>query len=198
MGPPTSSWLNKGFLHPSETEDRGLPLSSAPCSGWSLCPPLQSYWGNREDSGISWKDKCIRYYIINTGLPSKVSSPLAYTLYIKLHSVQLLSPVWLFATPWITARQASLSTTNSWSWPRLMCIEWVMLSCHLILCRPLLLLPLIPPRIRVFSNESALRMRWPKYWSFSLSISPSSEHPGLGSFRMNYVIIIQIHVTLEN
>jgi len=93
MGPPTCSWLNRGLLHPSETEDRGLSPkhSSAPCSGWSLCLLLQSYWGNREDSGISWKGKWIRYCIINTGLPSKVSSPLVYTLYIKLHSVQFSS-----------------------------------------------------------------------------------------------------------
>ena len=95
----------------------------------------------------------------------------------EFSSVQLLSHVQLFATPWITARQASLSITNSRSSPKLMCIELVMPSSHLILCCPLLLLPPIPPSIRVFSSESALRMRWPKYWSFSLSISPSSEHP---------------------
>ena len=93
MGPPMCSWLNRGLLHPSETEDRGLSPkhSSAPCSGWSLCLLLQSYWGNREDSGISWKGKWIRYCIINTGLPSKVSSPLVYTLYVKLHSVHFSS-----------------------------------------------------------------------------------------------------------
>ena len=91
---------------------------------------------------------------------------------------------WLFATPWTTARQASLSITNSWSPPKLMPIELVMPSNHLILCRPLLLLPSIPPSITVFSNESTLCIRWPKYWSFSFNISPSSEHPGLISFRM--------------
>ena len=91
-------------------------------------------------------------------------------------SVQLLSHVRLFVTPWIAACQDSLSITNSWRSPRLMCIESVMPSSHLILCSPLLLLPQIPPSIRVFSNESTLRMRWPKYWSFSLSISPSNEH----------------------
>ena len=94
-------------------------------------------------------------------------------------SVQSLSCVWLFATPWIAACQASLSITNSQSLPKLMCIELVMPSSHLILCHPLLLPPPIPPSIRVFSNESTLCMRWPKYWSFSLSISPSNEHPGL-------------------
>ena len=99
-------------------------------------------------------------------------------------SVQSLSCVQLFATPWTAARQASLSITNSWSLPKPMSIELVMPSDHLIFCCPLLLLPSIFPSIRVFSNESALRMRWPKYWNFSFSISPSKEHPGLISFRM--------------
>ena len=94
-------------------------------------------------------------------------------------SVQLLSRVRLFATPWIAAHQASLSITNSWSSLKLTSIESVMPSSHLILCRPLLLLPPIPPSIRVFSNGSTLRMRWPKDWSFSFSIIPSKEHPGL-------------------
>ena len=96
-------------------------------------------------------------------------------------SVQSLSHVQLFATPWIAAHQASLSITNSWSSPKLMCIKLVMPSSNLILCCPLLLPP-IPPSIRVFSNESTLHMRWPKYWNFSLSIIPSKEHPGLVSF----------------
>ena len=99
-------------------------------------------------------------------------------------SVQSLSRVWLFATPWIAARQASLSITNSQNPPKPMSIESVMPSNYLILCRPLLLLSSIFPSIRVFSNESALRIRWPKYWSFSFNISPSNEHPGLISFRM--------------
>ena len=106
---------------------------------------------------------------------------------VQFTSVQSLSHVWLFATPWIAARQASLSITNSWSSLKLTSIESVMPSNHLILCRPLLLLPPIPPSIRVFSNESTLHMRWPKYWSFSFSISPSKEHPGLISFRMDWL-----------
>ena len=106
-------------------------------------------------------------------------------------SVQLLSRVRLFATPWITARQASLSITNSRSSLRLTSIESVMPSSHLILYRPLLLLPPIPPSIRVFSNESTLRMRWPKYWSFSFSIIPSKEIPGVISFRMEGWIRLQ-------
>ena len=94
-----------------------------------------------------------------------------------------LSGVQLFATPWVTAHQASLSITNSWSSLKLMSIQSVMPSSHLILCCPLLLLPPIPPSIRLFSNESTLRMRWPKYWSFNFNISPSKEHLGLISFR---------------
>ena len=102
-------------------------------------------------------------------------------------SVQLLSRVWLFAIPWIAARQASLSITISQSSLKLMSIESVMPSSHLILCHPLFLLPPIPPSIRIFSNESTLHMRWPKYWSFSFSIILSKEHPGLISFRMDLV-----------
>ena len=104
---------------------------------------------------------------------------------LQFSSVQSLSRVQLFATPWIAARQASLSITNSRSSLRLTSIESVMPSSHLILCRPLLLLPPIPPSIRVFSNESTLRMMWPKNWSFSFSIIPSKEIPGLISFRMD-------------
>ena len=101
-------------------------------------------------------------------------------------------------TPWIAARQASLSITNSRSSLRLTSIESVMPSSHLILCRPLLLLPPISPSIRVFSNESTLHMRWPKYWSFSFSISPSSEHPGLISFRMDWLDLLAVQGTLKS
>ena len=103
----------------------------------------------------------------------------------QFSSVQSLSRVRLFATPWIAARQASLSITNSWSLPKLKSIQSVMPSNHLIFCCPLLLLPSIFPRIRVFSNESLLYMRWPKYWSLSFNISPSNEHSGLISFTMD-------------
>ena len=98
-------------------------------------------------------------------------------------SIQPLSRVWLLATPWTAVRQASLSITNSWSSPKPMSMESVMPSNHLILCRPLLLLPQIPLSSRVFSNESALCIRWPEYWSFSFNLSPSNEHPGLLSFK---------------
>ena len=113
-------------------------------------------------------------------------------------SVQLLSRVWLFATPWIPARQASLSITNCWRSPRLMCIKAVMPSSHLILSRPFLLLPPSPPSIRVFSNGSTLRTKWPKYWSFSLSISLSNEHPGLVSFRMDWLDLLAVQGTLKS
>ena len=102
------------------------------------------------------------------------------------------------ATPWIAARQASLSITNSRNLLKLTSIESVMPSSHLILCRPLLLLPQIPPSISVFSNESTLRLRWPKYWSFSFSISPSNEHPGLISFRMDWLDFLAVQGTLRS
>ena len=114
--------------------------------------------------------------------------------YIGIHqnqhqfsSVQSFSHVRLFVTPWTAAHHASLSITNSWSLLKLMSIESVMTANHLILCHPLLLLPSIFLSIRVFSNESALHIRWPKYWSFGFNISPSSEHPGLISFRMDWI-----------
>ena len=116
----------------------------------------------------------------------------------KFSSVQLLSRVRVFATPWITAHQASLSITNSRSLPKLMSIESVMPYSHLILCHPLLLLPPIPLSIRVFSSESTLRIRWPKYWSFSFSISPSNEHPGLISFRVDWLDLLAVQGTLKS
>ena len=116
----------------------------------------------------------------------------------SLSSVQSLSCVQLFVTPWITARQASLSITNSRSPPKPMSIELVMPSNHLILCPPLLLLTPIPPSIRAFSNGSTLHMRWPKYWSFSLSITPSNEHPGLVSFRMDWLDLLAAQGTLKS
>ena len=112
-----------------------------------------------------------------------------------ISSVQSLSRVRLFATPWIAARQASLSITSSRSLLKLMPIESVMQSSHLILCRPLLLLPPIPPSIRIFSNEPALHMRWPIYWNFSFSISSSNEHPGLISFRMDWLDLLAVQGT---
>ena len=119
---------------------------------------------------------------------------------MKMHisSVQLLSPVLLFATPWTAAHQASLSITNSWSLIKLMSIELVMWSNHLILCCPLLLLPSVFPSIRAFSKELVLHNRWPKYWSFSFSISPSNEYSGLISFRMDWLVLLAVQGTLKS
>ena len=117
---------------------------------------------------------------------------------IEKGSVQSLSHVRLFATPWITAHQASPSITNSQSSLKLMSIKSVMPSSHLILCRSLLLLPPIPPSSRLFFNESTLHMRWPKYWSFSFSIIPSKEHPGLISFRMDWLDVLAVQGTLKS
>ena len=116
----------------------------------------------------------------------------------QIRSDQSLSPVWHFATPWIAACQASLSLINSQSSLRLTSIDSVMPSSHLILCQPLFLLPRIPPSIRVFYNESTLSMRWPKYWSFSFSIIPSKEHPGLISFRMDLLDFLAFQGTLKS
>ena len=115
----------------------------------------------------------------------------------SVSSVQLLSRVRLFATPWTAAHQASLSLTKSWSLPKLMSIELMIQSNHLILCHPLLLLPSVFPIIRDFSNELALRIRWPKYWSFNFSIIPSKEHPGL-IFRMDWLDLLAVQGTLKS
>ena len=117
---------------------------------------------------------------------------------VQFSSVQSLSRVRLFVTPWIAARQASLSITNSRSLLKLTSIKSVMPSSHLILCHPLLLLPPIPPIIKVFSNESTLCMRLPKYWSFSFSTSPSNEHPGLISFRTDWLDLLEVLGTLKS
>ena len=130
--------------------------------------------------------------------------PLAYcSQYIHMYShvissVQLISPLRLFATPWTAARQAFLSITNSQSFLKLMSVQLVMPSNHLILCCPLLLLPSIFPSIRVFSNESVLRIRWPKYWSFSFSISLSNEYSGLISFMIDWLDLLAVQGTLKS
>ena len=120
------------------------------------------------------------------------------SIIISVWSVQSLSRVQLFATPWTIAHQASLSISNSWSPPKPMSFESMMPSKHLILCCPLLLLPSIFPSIRVFSNESALCIRWPKYWRFSFNISPWNEHPGHVSFRMDWLDLLAVQVTLKS
>ena len=116
----------------------------------------------------------------------------------QFSSVQSLSRIQLFLTPWTTAHQASLSITNSQSPPKPMSVESVMPSNHFILCCPLLLLPSVLPSIRIFSNESALHIRWPKYWSFSFKISPTNEYPGLISFRMDWLDLLAVQGTLKS
>ena len=157
------------FLHKTENKPTIWPT-------WGYCP-----YSRRTESILIARDREF--------IPQRTNP------FIFFSSVQLLNRVRLFVTPWIAARQASLSITNSKSLPKLMSIESVMPSNHLILCHPLLLLPAIPPSIRVFSNESTLHMRWPKYWSFSLSISPSNEHPGLISFRMDWLDLLAVQGT---
>ena len=133
-------------------------------------------------------------------LPQELALPIRWPKYLELQfsSVQSLSHVQLFATPWTGARQASLSITNSRTLPKLMLIESVMPSNHLILCRPLILLPSIFPSITVFTNKSALHIRWPKYWSFSFNISPSNEFSGLISFRMDWLDLTAVQGTLKS
>ena len=139
-----------------------------------------------------------RHYFANKG-PSSRSYGFSVIMYgYENYSVQPLSHVGLLVTPQTTARQASLSNTNSWSPPKPMSIELVMPSNHLIFCCPLLLLPSIFPSIRVFLNESALHIRWPKYWSFSFNISPSNKQPGLISFRMDWLDLLSAQGTLRS
>ena len=147
--------------------------------------------------------QCLQVQFLSLCLYSCPANRLINTIFLDsiynvFSSVQLLSHVWLFATPWTAACQASLSITNSWSPPKPMSIESVMPSNHLILCYPLLLLPSTPPSIRVFSNESALHVRWPKYWSFNFNISPSNEHQGLISFRMDWLDLLAVQGTLKS
>ena len=175
-------------------------------------------WEKEATCSHKWKYKCgIEYFdrCLPKDLPPSLhcllgscwissadtasSSPFHYWIFFfSFSSVQLLSHVWLFVTPWIAARQVSLSITNSRSSLRLTSIESVMPSSHLIFCHPLLLLPLIPPSITVFSNESTLHMKWPKYCSFSFSIIPSKEIPGLISFRMDWLDFLAVQGTLES
>ena len=131
-------------------------------------------------------------------LPGETAKYLVASTLVQFSSVQSLSRVQLFSTPWIAAHRASLSITHSRSSLKLMSIESVMPFSHLILCHPLFLLPPIPPSIRVFSGESALHIRLPKYWSFSFSISPSNEHPGLISFRMDWLDLLAVQGTLKS
>ena len=153
---------------------------------------MQHHWMGRDRHHKCISSLQIQVWIYSSSLNS------SFLFVCCISSVQSLSCVRLFATPWIAARQASLSITNSRSSHKPTSIESVMPSSHIILCLPLFLLSPIPPSIRVFSNESTLCMRWPKYWSFSFRIIPSKEHPGLISFRMDWLDLLAVQGTLKN
>ena len=156
-------------------------------------------WGELRDSRRPYFQNSPATFLVNKwGKYHLGKSSEQMSIDSKFNSVQLLSRVQLFVTPWTAARQASLSITNSWSLLKLMSIESVMPSNHLILCHPLLLLPSIFPSIMFFSNESALHIRWPKYWSFSFNISTSNEHPGLIFFRMDWLDLLAVQGTLKS
>ena len=172
------------------------PVSSIVLKLWSTYTICQDLWDMQIPDLCWWQNSsyCLYYCLfsyIHNWKKSNFTS-------VQFSSVSSLSHVQHFVTRWIAAHQASLSITNSRSSLKLTSIESVMPSSHFILGRPLLLLPPIPPSIRVFSNESTLPMKWPKYWSFSFSISPSNEHPGLISFRMDWLDLLAVQRTLKS
>ena len=164
-------------------------------TGGGLCWCRHHYGCSGLGPQVNWPQLSWYYHIPLESKGHALEGPLQFQ---EPSSVQSLSCVRLFASPRTTAHQASLSMTNCWSLPKPMSTESAMHSNHLILCRPRLLLPSIFPSIRVFSNESALRIRWPKYWSFSSSISLSNEHPGLISFRMDCLDLLAVQGTLKS
>ena len=174
--------------------DCRLPASSVHFSGKNTgagcCFLLQGIFPTQ---GSKPRPLCLLHWQVGS-LPLCPGKPEVCIIH---QSIQSLSSVWLFATPWTAACQASLSITKSQSLLKLMSIESVMPSNHLVLCHPIFLPPSIFPSIRVFSNESVLRIRWPKYWSFSFSISPSSQHPGLMSFKINWFDLLAVQGTLK-
>ena len=172
------------------------PRSQVPPQGWACTQdwPVNTYATNVA-TVINWGTTQVNLTSLNSGTFVAILRHKNYSIF---SSVQSLSRVRLFVTPWITAHQASLSITNSQSSLRLTSIKSVMPFSNLILGHPLLLLPLIPPSIRVFSNESTPHMKWPKYWSFSFSIIPSKEIPGLISFRMDWLDLLAVQGTLKS
>ena len=166
-----------------------LRIKIFPLNSWIFLPLVQEE--------ICRFHVLIFFFLLSMNRPENIFFSLICTgtNILQFSSVQSLSRVRLFVTP--KELQASLSITNSRSSPKLMCIKSVMPSSHLILCRPLLLLPPIPPSIRVFSSESALHIRWLKYWGFSFNISPSNEYPGLISFRMDWLDLLAVQGTLS-
>ena len=174
-------------------ENTCMPVAD---SYWYMAKPIQYCKVKKKIILLYYTTMLLFYYNKCTHIFEYI-----FNYFLTMHqfsSVQSLSRVRLFATPWSAACQASLSITNPRSPPKPMSIELVMPSNHLILCHPLLLLPSIFPSVRVFSNESALRIRWPKYWSFSFNISSSNEHPGLISFRMDWLDLLAVQGTLKS
>ena len=196
------------FIHPIFHDHFVVPSGmSCTDSGLSLTHLMFSSSGSGVCVGASLPPSCSFFscsLFLHFSYSFPISLPCFHVYWMKspitfqFSSVQLLSHVWLFVTPWTAARQASLSITNSWSLLRLMSIQSVMLSNHLILCHPLLLLPSIFPSMRVFPNESVLWIRWPKYWSFSFNINPSNKHPGLISFRMDWLDLLAVQGTVKS
>ena len=209
--PPTPWWFSVVMV-----QDQWLGNVSAFVSVMVLVFPTWSQKGHLIQAGSAWDLSFILTSILSESCPRGTSviymspvgdratltgpssSLIRFSSSVQFSSVQWFSRVQLFATPWIAALQASLSITNSWSSFRPTSIELVMPSSHLILCRPLLLLPPISPSIRIFSNESAPHMRWPKYWTFSFSIIPSKEIPGLISFRMDWLDLLAVQGSLKS
>ena len=195
------------MVSPMATQDRDkwsaqLP-NTQPLQTHSTVHPEGIEDVEKQDSGPdSWgayeRNDSSEPRLLNLSIHRKVLKYLIWDIWFPFSSVQWLNCVQFFAIPWITARQASLSITNPRNSLRHMSIKSVMPSSHLILCCPLLLLPPIPPSVKDFSNESTLHMRWPKYWSFSFSIIPSKEHPGLISFRMDWLDFLAVQGTLRS
>ena len=181
------------FCHPMDCSIPGFPVLQYLLKACSNSCPLSRWFHPTISSSVSPYSSCLQSFPISGSFQTN-----QFFASVQLSSVQSLSRVQLFATPWIVARQASLSITNSQSSLKLTSIKSVIPSSHLIVCRPLFLLPPNPPSIRVFSNESTLHMRWPKYWSFSFSISPSNEHQGLISFRMDWLDLLVVQGTLKS
>ena len=176
----------------------GVAESQTRLSDWTELRRLSAHAGAKKLTGGCLGDR--GSYSRNDGLRRDARRRQKHLPFSRtsLSKTVQFSRVQLFATPWSAARQASLSVSNPQSLPKPMSIELVMPSSHLILCRPLLLLPPVPPSIRVFSNESTLHMKWPNYWGFSFSISPSNEHPGLISFRMDWLDLLAVQGTLKS
>ena len=194
-----NSMLIRLLFKPSAYNTWHVVLFTVQSLSWlclTLCDPMES--ARKASLSFTISQNLFKLMSIESVMPSNhliLCHPFLLLPSIFPSSVHSLSRVRLFATPWITARQASLSISNTRSLLKLVSIELVIPSNHLILCHPLLLLPSIFPSIRVFSNESALHIRWPKYWSFSFSFSPSKEYSGLISFRMDWLDLLAVQGT---